>query len=99
MKIDINNAFTITSLAFMLIGGIYHLARMEATIISKIGLLDKKLEVHLTEYSEKKQFVDYRLNANEKLIEHKFNRLAGWVKQITGYLSRESNFHVRDDEY
>jgi hypothetical protein len=99
MKVDVNNALTIIMGLLAVIGSIYRLAQVEANIISKINNLDKKVDVHLTEYSEKKQFVDYRLNANEKLIEHKFNRLAGWIKQITGFLGKESNFHIRDDQF
>ncbi|MBD2197946.1 MULTISPECIES: hypothetical protein [Calothrix] len=60
---------------------------------------EKKLDIHLTEYSEKKVFLDYRLNATDKAIEHKFNRLANWIKQITGFLGKESNFQIRDDQF
>ncbi|MCC5640232.1 hypothetical protein LC593_31250 [Nostoc sp. CHAB 5844] len=73
--------------------------QLKDNVTDRLYIAEKKLDIHLTEYSEKKQFVEYRLNANEKLIEHKFNRLVGWIKQITGFLNRESNFHIRDDQF
>jgi hypothetical protein len=60
---------------------------------------EKKLDVHLTEYTEKKLFAEYRHNATDKLVEHKFNRLRGLIKQLAGFLNKESGFILRDDEY
>ncbi|MCC5620194.1 hypothetical protein [Nostoc sp. CHAB 5715] len=121
MKIDINNAFTVVSLMFMLIAGIYRLAQIEASINARISNVqtnlltaidslkdnfsdrlyvnEKKLDVHLTEYTEKKFFAEYRHNATDKLVEHKFNRLRGLIKQLAGFLNKESGFILRDDEY
>ncbi|MDZ8096724.1 MAG: hypothetical protein RMZ42_33020 [Nostoc sp. DedQUE05] len=121
MKIDINNAFTVVSLAFMLIAGIYRLAQIESNINAKINrvettvlsavdqlkdnlvdrlyTVERKVDVHLTEYSEKKLFVEYRLNGLESMIKHKFDRLANWVKQIVGFLNKQSNFQIRDDKF
>jgi len=121
MKVDINHLFTLISLAFLLIGGIYRLAQIEAQINAKISsvqttllaaidshrdnfidrlyLSEKKLDVHLTEYTEKKLFSEYRHNATDKQLEHKFNRLRGMIKQLSGFLSKESGFVLRDDEY
>ena len=99
MKIDINNTLTAVSLVFMLVGGIYRLAQIEANInnrirsvettlliaidslkdnlVNRLHVNDKKLDMHLVEYQEKKLFAEYRHNATDKLVEHKFNRLAG----------------------
>jgi hypothetical protein len=55
--------------------------------------------VHLTEYTEKKLFAEYRHNSTDKLVEHKFNRLRGLIKQLAGFLNKESGFILRDDEY
>jgi hypothetical protein len=121
MKADINNLFTIISLAFLLIGGIYRLAQIEAQIntrisnvqstllaaidshrdnfVEKLYVNEKKLDVHLTEYTEKKLFSEYRHNATDKQLEHKFNRLRGLIKQLAGFLNKESGFILRDDEY
>jgi hypothetical protein len=121
MKADINNLFTVISLAFLLIGGIYRLAQIEAQIntritnvqttllaaidshrdnfVDKLYICEKKLDVHLTEYTEKKLFLEYRHNATDKQLEHKFNRLRGLIKQLSGFLNNESGFILRDDEY
>jgi hypothetical protein len=121
MKADVNNLFTIISLAFLLIGGIYRLAQIEAQInaritnvqsvlleaidsqkdsfVERLYVNEKKLDVHLTEYTEKKLFSEYRHNATDKQLEHKFNRLRGLIKQLAGFLNKESGFILRDDEY
>ncbi len=121
MKIDINNAFTLSSLVFMLVAGIYRLAKIEASInaritnvrtdlltavdslkdnfVDRLYVNEKKLDIHLTEYAEKKIFSEYRHNSTDKLVEHKFNRLRGLIKQLAGFLSKESGFILRDDEY
>ncbi|AFY43761.1 hypothetical protein [Nostoc sp. PCC 7107] len=96
MKIDVNNLFTVTSLAFMLIGGIYHLARMEANIVARIGLLDKKLDIHLTDYQSKHEHYEYRINDLDKRIQHQGNRLKDWIDQIVTHLSEKSGFMIRD---
>jgi hypothetical protein len=110
MKIDINNFFTLVSFGFLLIGGIYRLAQIEAQIntritnvqttllvaidahrdnfVEKLYMNEKKIEVHLTEYTEKKLFSEYRHNATDKQLEHKFNRLRGLIKQLAGFLSK-----------
>jgi protein associated with RNAse G/E len=89
---------------------IYRIAQVEAKIYQAIDSLkddlikevttDKhKLELHLIEWQEKKENYAYRLASIEQLVKHKFERLANWIKQITGFLSRESNFIIRDDEW
>lgn len=121
MKIDVNNAVTVITGAFLVIGAIYRLSQVEANIKAKISRVEtntlkaidqledklgvrfqeteKKLDIHLTEYSEKKVFLEYRLNGIDKAIEHKFNRLANWIKQVTGFLHKESGFQIRDDQF
>ncbi|MHC5861065.1 hypothetical protein [Nostoc sp.] len=59
----------------------------------------KKLDIHLTEYGEKKIFVEYRLNGLESLIKHKFERLANWIKQIADLLYQHFGFQIKDDKF
>ncbi len=86
------------------------ISKLETTLLTAIDALkdnfsdrlylnEKKLDVHLTEYIEKKLFAEYRHNATDKLVEHKFNRLRGLIKQLAGFLNKESGFILRDDEY
>ncbi|OYD93140.1 hypothetical protein CDG76_20830 [Nostoc sp. 'Peltigera membranacea cyanobiont' 210A] len=111
MKIDIKNALTIILGLLALIGSIYRLAQVEAHInsrislleynlISKLDLIERRIEVNLTQYqADKENIYEYRLNNTDKLIEHKFNRLASWITQITGYLHKEAGFQIRDDKF
>ncbi|MGV0103034.1 hypothetical protein NSTCB13_01605 [Nostoc sp. DSM 114160] len=67
--------------------------------VDRLYINEKKLDVHLTEYTEKKLFAEYRHNATDELVKHKFNRLRGLIKQLAGFLNKESGFILRDDEY
>jgi DNA-binding HxlR family transcriptional regulator len=86
------------------------ISRLETTILvevdqTKDGLterlnkVEQGLAVHLVEYSEKKLFAEYRFNAIDKTVEHKFNRLANWITQIAGFLHKQSGFQIRDDKF
>ncbi|MEC4817797.1 MAG: hypothetical protein SAK29_31675 [Scytonema sp. PMC 1069.18] len=75
------------------------LTKSDYVLNERLMKAEHKLDIHLTEYAEKKTFFEYRINGNEKLIEHKFNRLKYWIDQIAGYLSKGSNFKIRDDQY
>jgi hypothetical protein len=98
MKIDVNNLFTVTSLAFMLIGGIYHLTRMEANIIGKIGALDKKLDIHFADYKAKNEHYEYRINDFDKRLLHQGNRVKDWIEQIAEFIraKADASFTIRD---
>jgi hypothetical protein len=121
MKIDVNNAITITLGLLALMGYVWKFAEVKADInariakletntllaidtlkdslIDKVYTTDKKLDIHLIEYTEKKLFTEYRLNGTDKLVEHKFNRLANWLDQIAGFLHKQSGFQIRDDKF
>ncbi|MBW4615478.1 MAG: hypothetical protein KME21_19810 [Desmonostoc vinosum HA7617-LM4] len=73
--------------------------QLKDNVVDKLYATEKKLDIHLTEYTEKKLFAEYRHNATDKLVEHKFNRLRGLIKQLAGFLNKESGFVLRDDEY
>jgi uncharacterized phage protein gp47/JayE len=122
MKININDALTITLGLLALIGAIYRLAQVEATInanitrvetslkadvdalkdnlLEKLNTTQRKLERHLVEYKgDKENVYEYRLNAADKAIEHKFNRLANWITQIAALLYKQCGFQIRDDKF
>ncbi|MEH2174824.1 hypothetical protein [Nostoc sp.] len=73
--------------------------QLKDNIVERLYTVERKVDVHLTEYNEKKLFIDYRINGVENLIKHKFDRLANWVKQIVGFLNKQSNFQIRDDKF
>jgi glutamine synthetase type III len=91
---DIN--LRITSLESQLVTQIDGL---KDTLVDRVYDTDKKLEVHLTEHKGEKLFSEYRHNSTDKLVEHKFNRLANWIDQIAGFLNKQSGFQIRDDKY
>lgn len=72
---------------------------LKDSLVDRLNSTEKKLDIHLTEYTEKKLFAEYRHNATDKLIEHKFNRLKKLINQLAGFLNKESGFILRDDEY
>jgi hypothetical protein len=96
MKIDVNNAFTLLSFALMLFGAIYKLARVESNIISKIGALDKKVDIHLVEYKAKVEFFEYRIHDLDNRIVHQGNRVRDWIEQIVAHLHEKAGFILRD---
>ncbi|WP_445629050.1 hypothetical protein [Nostoc sp. DSM 114167] len=73
--------------------------QLKDNFVDRLYTVERKVDVHLTEYSEKKLFVEYRLNGIESMVKHKFDRLANWVKQIAGFLNKQSNFQIRDDKF
>jgi hypothetical protein len=66
MKVDINNAFTIVSLLFMLVAGIYRLARIEASINARITNVQTNLLLAVD--SLKDNLVE-KLHVNEKRLD------------------------------
>lgn len=73
---------------------------LKDSLTDKINVLNGKLEIHTAKYEGDKEYIYiYRLNANEKTIEHKFNRLANWITQIAGFLHRKTGFQIRDDKF
>ncbi|MBW4673347.1 MAG: hypothetical protein KME52_04820 [Desmonostoc geniculatum HA4340-LM1] len=78
---------------------LYAVDQLKDSFVDRLYKVEKKLDVHLVEYKEKKLFTEYRLNGLESLIKHKFDRLANWVKQIVGFLNKNSGFQIRDDKF
>jgi uncharacterized protein YicC (UPF0701 family) len=72
---------------------------LKDSLVERLNNTENKLNIHLVEYNEKKLFTEYRLNATDESVKHKFNRLAGLIKQVSGFLHRESGFQIRDDQY
>ncbi|MHC5825019.1 MAG: hypothetical protein ACYT04_56540 [Nostoc sp.] len=111
MKIDISSTLTIILGLIALIGAIYRLAQVEANINARISLveyslitrmteIERRLDVHVVQYeSDKENIYEYRLNDVNKTIQHKFDRLANWITQMSGFLHKQSGFQIRDDKF
>ncbi|MBW4675375.1 MAG: hypothetical protein KME52_15535 [Desmonostoc geniculatum HA4340-LM1] len=96
MKIDVNNALTIILGLIAVIGAIYRLAQVESNIIAKINGLEKKLDIHLTEYQARKEHYDYLLNDLNNRLQHQANRVKDWIDQIVAHLHEKAGFIIRD---
>ncbi|MCC5606641.1 hypothetical protein LC612_07535 [Nostoc sp. CHAB 5834] len=76
------------------------LDNLKDSLVDRINVTNTKLEIHITKYEGDKEYIYlYRLNDNEKTIEHKFNRLANWITQVAGFLHRKTGFQIRDDKF
>ena len=68
--------------------------------MDKVTLLDRRVDMHLIEYKgDKENIYEYRLNAVDKAIEHKFNRLANWITQIAALLYKQCGFQIQDNKF
>lgn len=73
---------------------------LKDNLVKELTTISSRLEIHITEYKGDKEYIYiYRLNANDKAIEHKFNRLANWITQVAGFLHRKTGFQIRDDKF
>ncbi|PHJ59450.1 hypothetical protein VF14_27090 [Nostoc linckia z18] len=85
MKVDINNAFTIVSLLFMLVAGIYRLARIEASINARITNVQTNL---LTAIDSVKDGLADKLHINDKKLDIHLTEYQGRNEHYT-YLMNE----------
>ncbi|BAY94799.1 hypothetical protein [Tolypothrix sp. PCC 7601] len=90
----------------VLVGMVWRLALVQAQIYKaiddardeiddSINAVAHKLDLHLIEYGEKKEFTVYRFNGIDEVIRHKFDRCWGEIKQIQNYLAKQG-FIPRD---
>ncbi len=104
MNIPINAEIVI--MIVTLTATIYKIAQLEAKIYKYVddlakniaerqSVTEKDLAVHFSVYEERKETVDYQINSLNQKIDHKFNRLHGWIKDLQeflkdhGYLNKE----------
>jgi len=65
----------------------------------RLNSMQDRLNIHLTEYQGRKEHYDYRIHDFDNRLQHKFNRLRDLIKQLAGFLNKQSGFVMRDDEY
>ncbi|MEH2070280.1 MAG: hypothetical protein V7K47_19340 [Nostoc sp.] len=87
MKIDVNNAFTVCSLLFMLVAGIYRLAQIEASINTRISNVQTSL---LTAIDSAKDNIVEKLHDNEKTLDIHLTEYQGRNRHYE-YLFNELN--------
>ena len=76
-----------------LVGIIYKIAQIEKAIYTAIDLvkddlvirhkdIDKRLDIHLQDYSNRAEIVNYMINGLDEKIDHKFTRLYSSMRDI-----------------
>ncbi|MCC5640321.1 hypothetical protein LC593_31705 [Nostoc sp. CHAB 5844] len=86
MKIDVNNALTVFSLAFMLVGGIYRLAQIEANINAKIKAVESNVLKAVDQLRD--NVVDRLYTAEKKLDVH-----------LTEYQGKKEHYDYRIHDF
>lgn len=81
-----------------LIGWIYQLASFERRIYERIAALEAKLNIHMTDYQNRRESVDYRMGELNHKIEHSKSRLWEQVSQIQRFLEKRYTFRVREGD-
>lgn len=89
-----------------IISVLYQVARVERVIYQSIDAvkdlsernhleLQKRLDLHLQSYADRRDHDLYIINDLNNKIEHRFNRLREHQKHIERYLEKNGNFRVR----
>ena len=89
-----------------IISVLYQVARVERVIYQSIDAvkdlsernhldLQKRLDLHLQSYSDRRDHDLYLINNLDNKIEHRFKRLREHQKDIERYLEKNGNFRVR----
>ena len=89
-----------------IISVLYQVARVERVIYQSIDAvkdlsernhleLQKRLDLHLQSYADRRDHDLYIINDLNNKIEHRFNRLREHQKDIERYLEKNGNFRVR----
>lgn len=86
MKIDINHTFTVISLIFMLVAGIYRLAQIEANINNKIKTVEDNV---LKAVDQLRGNIVDRLYANEKKLD----------VHLTEYQGKKEHYDYRINDF
>lgn len=81
-----------------LVGWIYQLASFERRIYERIASLEAKLNIHMTDYQNRKESVDYRMGELNNKIEHVKSRLWEQISQIQRFLEKRYTFRTRETD-
>ena len=90
-----------------LIGIVYKLAaierhiyeeidRLKDSIIARISVNETKFDVHIQDYVNRKETVQYLLGSLDSKIEHKFKRLFDEFKDMQRFMAKHFYFQSRE---
>ena len=63
---------------------------------SELHRLEKEHDVHIQDYLNRKDMVQYMLGQLDQKINHKFNRLYTSMKDVEKFLQKSNNFRIRE---
>lgn len=69
-----------------------------ASNAEKIRELDKKFDLHIQEYVNRKDVVQMVMGQLDQKINHKFKRLLFYTRDIQRYMQKSSDFKMREYE-
>ena len=58
--------------------------------------LEKQLDIHLQDYINRKDLVQYMLGQLDEKVNHKFSRLYTSMKDMEKFLQKSNNFRIRE---
>jgi len=70
--------------------------KLKDSIIARISISENKFDVHVQDYVNRKETVQYLLGSLDQKIEHKFGRLYGEFKEMQRFLEKHFYFRIRD---
>lgn len=65
--------------------------------VSRIEQLDKKLDLHIQDYVNRKDTTSMLLGQLNEKIDHKFSRLHSEIKDVQRWLEKQTVFGIRSD--
>ncbi|WGV23475.1 hypothetical protein [Halotia branconii] len=69
-----------------------------ASNAEKIRELDKRFDLHVQEYINRKDVIQMLLGQMNEKIDHKFKRVLFYTRDIQRFLQRDTNFQIREYE-
>lgn len=63
---------------------------------NQLHTLEKQLDVHIQDYINRKDLIQYMFGQLDQKVDHKFNRTYTSMKDIEKFLQKSNNFRIRE---
>lgn len=67
-----------------------------ARSVENVNRVEKALDLHIQDYVNRKDFIQFMLGQLDQKIEHKFSRLYNSMKDVEKFLQKSNGFRVRE---
>lgn len=67
-----------------------------SSVSGSINRVERALDLHLQDYTNRKESVQFLLGQLDEKIAHKFNRVASSINHIQRYLEKDGTFKIRE---